>query len=158
MFQSHFEESVSLPLLYIFLCHVPIIFCSSGVLFPDPTDLHISQCHFLFARCETQTLWSGNTVSSKSVQINTCSGSQCSSAAEKAQEAAKGTNGCPQCQLLMVLPCARGSSQHSFLQALWLSSVAVVASVSRYSLIFVYVISGKQPSVKCSIYPTLEYI
>lgn len=34
-------------------------FCSSGVWSPDPTDLHISQCHFLFARCET--LWSSNT-------------------------------------------------------------------------------------------------
>lgn len=47
------------------------------------------------------TVW----VSSKSMQINTCSERQCSSTErsfKKAQKAAKGTNGCPQCQLLVV--------------------------------------------------------
>lgn len=44
------------------------------------------------------TVW----VSSKSMQINTRSERQCSSTVKKAQKAAKGTNGCPQCQLLVV--------------------------------------------------------
>lgn len=103
-----------------------------------------------------------HSVSSKSVQKKTCSEGQCSSAAEKAREAAKGTNGYPQCQLLIVLvfPSARGSSQQNFSWSYRLGSVAVVGCMTRVSteiqLNLCPCNSRQVETVKGSVHPTLE--
>lgn len=133
MFQSNFEKLVSFPMLYKFLCHIlTVLFFWSSV----------SRSHWLtyflvpFLICQMWGLMvRQHSVSSKSVQKKTYSEGQCSSAAEKAWEAAKGTNGYPQCQLLIVLvfPSARGSSQQNFSWSYRLGSVAVVGCMTRVS-------------------------
>lgn len=159
MFQSHFEELVSFPLFYKFLCHVPTIFVllefclqipltcifSSAVSYlidmrpcgpATPSILKIYADKHLFWKlmlfCSWERRQQKEQRATHSVSASLCA---CVSLWKRQQPA----------QLLMELQaglCGCGGLH--------------VQGISPWLLIFVHVISGKWKSVKGSIHPTFR--